>query len=318
VDVTKNASGTAKAVPKKKSKGLKKFLDSWQLLVLFLPCFVYYVMFAYVPMWGIAFSFMDYKPFLGLAGSKWVGFEHYQMFFSDPNSWTLVKNTFLISFYDLLFSFPFTIIFALIVNEIKQEKLKKAFQTVTYMPHFISTVVIVGILKSLLDPSNGMIMNVLMNFGFPKIDLFAYSEYFRPMYILSGIWQGTGWGAIIYYAALSNIDQELYEAAVIDGANKFQQIIHITIPSIIPTIVTLFILRTGSLLSVGFEKAYLMQTTANLSTSDVISTYVYRQGLAGSRFSYATAVGMFNSVINLAFLLISNYGSKKLTENSLW
>ncbi len=295
-----------------------KFRDSYQLLILFLPCLIYYIMFAYFPLWGISIAFMDYKPFKGVSGSQWVGMKHFIRFFTDPNSWKLIRNTFLLSFYDLIFAFPFTIIFALIVNEIRQERLKKAFQTVTYMPHFISTVVIVGMLKSFLNPTNGMIMNVLALFGFERIDMFSYAAYFRRLYVLSGMWQGTGWGAIIYYAALSNISQELYEAAVIDGANKFKQTIYITIPCITPTIVTLFILRTGSLLSVGFEKAYLMTTTATLSVADVISTYTYRQGLAGGQFSYATAVGLFNSVINLVFLVVANYGSRKLTDSSLW
>ena len=295
-----------------------KFKDSWQLLVLFLPCLIYYIMFNYAPLWGISIAFMDYKPFKGLAGSNWVGLQHFQRFFGDPNSWRLIKNTFLLSFYDLLFAFPFTILFALIVNEIKKEKIKKGFQTITYLPHFISTVVIVGMLKNFLDPQDGMIMNLLAMFGFDRVDMFSYAQYFRRLYVISGIWQGTGWGAIIYYAALSNIDQELYEAAGIDGANKLQQTMYITLPSIAPTIVTLLILRTGSLLSVGFEKAFLMSTSATLSVADVISTYTYRQGLAGGQFSYATAVGLFNSVINLFFLVISNYASRKFTDSSLW
>lgn len=318
--------GNAAAVRKYKPAYLRtpweesvfKFKDSWQLLILFLPCFIYYVMFSYVPIWGISIAFMDYKPFKGVAGSEWVGMKHFIRFFNDPNSLRLIRNTFLLSFYDLLFAFPFTIIFALIVNEIKNERVKKGFQTITYLPHFISTVVVVGMLKSFLEPTHGMIMNLLAAFGFERIDMFSYSQYFRRLYVLSGIWQQTGWSAIIYYAALSNIDQELYEAASIDGANKLQQTLYITLPSIASTIVTLLILRTGSLLSVGFEKAYLMTTAATLSVADVISTYTYRQGLAGSQFSYATAVGLFNSVINLLFLVIANYSSKKLTESSLW
>ncbi len=295
-----------------------KFRDSWQLLILFLPCLIYYLMFNYAPLWGISIAFMDYRPFKGLSGSAWVGLKHFTRFFNNPDSWKLIRNTFLLSFYDLLFAFPFTIIFALIVNEIKQERIKKGFQTITYMPHFISTVVIVGLLKNFLNPNSGLITNFLALLGFPRIDMFSYSRYFRRLYVLSGIWQGVGWSAIIYYAALSNINQELYESAVIDGANKLEQTWYITLPSILPTIVTLFILRTGSLLSVGFEKAYLMTTSATLSVADVISTYVYRQGLAGGEFSYATAVGLFNSVINLFFLVVANYGSRKLTDSSLW
>lgn len=294
-----------------------KFKNSYQLLILFLPCFLYYVLFAYVPIWGLSIAFKDYKPFVGFAGSNWVQFKHFDRFFSDPNSFKLIKNTFLLSFYDLIIAFPFTIVFALVVNEIKQPRLKKTFQTVTYMPHFISVVVIVGILRNFLNPGGGLLFNFLQLFGFPKIDMFSYANYFRPLYIGSGIWQGTGWGAIIYYAALSGISPELYESAVIDGANKFKQIIYITLPSIMPTIVIMFILRTGSLLSVGFDKAYLMQSPATLSTSEVISTYIYK-GLVGNQLSYSAAVGVFNSFVNLFFILAANFGASKLTETSLF
>ncbi len=298
--------------------GLRKFRQSYQLLILFLPCFIYYVMFVYIPMFGISISFMDFKPFIGFAGSKWVGLKHYIRFFTDPYSWQLVRNTFLLSFFDLLISFPATIVFALIVNELKQPRIKKSFQTITYMPHFISVVVVVGMLKNFLNPSGGLLFDLFRNFGMPNIDLFTYSQYFRGLYISSGIWQNIGWSAIIYYAALSNIDPQLYESAVIDGANKFRQITQITIPSILPTIVILFVLRTGSLLTVGFDKAFLMQTTATYSTSDVISTYVYRSGLAGNQFSYSSAVGVFNSFVNLAFVLFANYASKKVTDTGLF
>ncbi|MEA4823536.1 MAG: ABC transporter permease subunit [Clostridiaceae bacterium] len=300
------------------SPGKKKFLDSRYLLILVLPCILYLVLFNYVPIWGISISFMDYKPFLGVSGSTWVGAKHYIRFFTELNSWKLVRNTFLLSAYSLIISFPFTIFLALVVNEVRVDWTKKAFQTVSYMPHFISTVVIVGMLKSMLNPDSGLLMDFMNLFGFPRADVFTYPRYFRSLYIFSGIWQEAGWGAIIYYAALAAIDQELYEAAVIDGAGKLQQITHITLPCIAPTIVTLFVLRTGSLLSVGFEKAYLMQTTSNLVTSDVISTYVYRQGLAGSQFSYSTAVGLFNSLINLLFVVAANFVSRKLTDYSLW
>lgn len=300
------------------SPGMRKFRQSYQLLILFLPCFIYYVMFVYIPMFGISISFMDYKPFKGFADSQWVGFKHYLRFFTDPYSWQLVRNTFLLSFFDLLISFPATIVFALIVNEVRQPRLKKAFQTITYMPHFISVVVIVGMLKNFLNPSGGMLFKALQTFGMPKIDLFTHAQYFRTLYISSGIWQNIGWNAIIYYAALSNIDPQLYESAVIDGANKLRQIIYITLPSILPTIVILFVLRTGSLLTVGFDKAFLMQTPATYSTSDVISTYVYRSGLAGSQFSYSSAVGVFNAVVNLAFVLVANLAAKKLTDTGLF
>jgi len=299
-------------------RSLHKMRDSRQLLLLILPCFVYYVMFAYVPMYGISVAFMDYRPFLGFSGSEWVGMKHIQRFFTDTYSFALVRNTFLLNFYDLLFGFTFTIVFALIVNEIRQARIKKIFQTITYMPHFISIVVVVGMLKNFLNPDGGLIFSILHRFGMPRQDLFIFAEYFRFMYVASGIWQGVGWGAIIYYAAFAGIDPELYDAAVIDGANKLQQIIHITLACVLPTIIILFILRTGSLLSVGFDKAFLMQTATTYSTSDVISTYVYRSGLAGSQFSYATAVGLFNSVVNLLFLLAANYGAKKFSGTGLF
>jgi len=299
-------------------RSMHKFKDSYQLLILFLPCLIYYIMFVYIPYWGLSISFKEYRPFIGFAKSPWVGLTHYIRFFKDPYTLTLIRNTFLLSFYDLLFGFTLTIVFALIVNEVRRPKIKKAFQTITYMPHFISVVVIVGMLKHFLNPTGGLLFDILYSFGMPKIDLFTYAQYFRPLYVSSGIWQSIGWGAIIYYAAFAGIDSELYDAAAIDGATKMRQIIHITLASIRPTIMVLFILRTGSLFTVGFDKAFLMQTAATYSTSDVISTYVYRQGLAGSQFSYASAVGVFNAVVNLLFVIISNHGSKKLTETGLF
>lgn len=286
--------------------------------MLFAPCFLYFIIFKYLPMWGILISFKDFMPFKGFFGSQWVGLKHYKRFFNDPRALMLVKNTFLISFYTLIISFPYTIIFALIVNEIKNEKAKKLFQTISYMPHFISTVVVVGMLKSFLTPGSGMISNLLVSLGMEPKDLLSYPDYFRSLYVITDVWQHTGWNAIIYFAAIAGIDPALYESAIIDGANKFKQIIYITIPCIMPTIITLLILRTGSLLSVGFEKVFLMQAPSTYSVSDVISTYVYRQGLVGGQFSYSAAVGVFNSIVNFIFLVTANYLSKRLTEYSLW
>ncbi len=300
------------------AKTKKKIYESRQLLVLFAPCFLYFVIFKYLPMWGILVSFKDYMPFKGFFNSEWVGLKHYVRFFNDPRAFILVRNTFLISFYTLIFSFPYTIIFALIVNEIKQMKIKKLFQTISYMPHFISTVVVIGMLKAFLTPGSGFISNLLVSLGMEPIDMLSYPRYFRTLFVLTDMWQHTGWNAIIYFAAISNINPSLYESAVMDGANKFHQIIYITIPGIMPTIITLLILRTGSLLSVGFEKTLLMQVPATYSVSDVIATYVYRQGLVGGQFSYSTAVGLFNSLINLAFLVTSNYAARKFSEYSLW
>ena len=300
------------------SKFKKNFYESRQLLVLFAPCFLYFLIFKYLPMWGILVSFKDYMPFKGFLNSEWVGFKHYIRFYGDSRSFVLVKNTFLISFYTLIFSFPYTIIFALVVNEIRHIKIKKLFQTISYMPHFISTVVVIGMLKTFLTPGSGMISNFLVSLCMDPVDLLSYPNYFRTLFVVSDIWQHTGWNAIIYFAAIAGISPSLYESSTIDGANKFKQIIYITIPCILPTIVTLLILRTGSLLSVGFEKTLLMQVPATYSVSDVIATYVYRQGLVGGQFSYSTAVGIFNSLVNFAFLITSNYASRKLSEYSLW
>lgn len=308
----------SKSFTKTFSKTTKRIYESRQLLVLFAPCFLYFLIFKYLPLWGILVSFKDYMPFKGFLQSDWVGFKHYIRFIYDSRAFILVRNTFLISFYTLVYSFPYTIIFALVVNEIRQMKIKKLFQTISYMPHFISTVVVIGMLKAFLTPGSGMISNFLVSLGMEPIDLLSYPRYFRTLFVLTDMWQHTGWNAIIYFAAISGINPSLYESATIDGANKFHQIIYITIPSILPTIVTLLILRTGSLLSVGFEKTLLMQVPATYSVSDVISTYVYRQGLVGGQFSYSTAVGLFNSLINLAFLVTSNYAARKFSEYSLW
>ena len=298
--------------------GLKKFKDSYQLLILFLPCFVYYVMFVYVPMYGLSISFMDFRPFRGFEGSSWVGLKHYERFFTDSYSWTLVRNTFLLSFYDLIFGFTLTIVFALLVNEIRLLKVKRTFQTITYLPHFISVVVVVGMMRSFLNPDGGLLFSLLQFFGMPRTDIFIHAEYFRTLYVSSGIWQSIGWQAIIYYAAIAGINPELYESAAIDGASRFQRAIHITLACIKPTIIILLILRMGSILSVGFDKAYLMQTVTTVSVSEILNTFVYSRGIAGNEMSYASAVGVFNSVVNCIFLLAANFIAKKTTGRSLF
>lgn len=305
--------------PMAKKKPFTTRLDeSKYLLILIAPCFIYYVLFHYLPMWGILISFKDYSPFKGFFGSPWVGLKHYRAFLTNPDAPRLIMNTFLLSLYSLLWGFPAPIFFALVLNEVRNIRFKKMVQTVSYMPHFISTVVVVGMINMFLSPSRGIINTLIENLGFGKINFMLDPKYFRSIYVISGIWQGMGWGAIIYIAALSNIDQQLYEAAAIDGATRFKRIIHITIPCIAPTIIITFLLRTGSLLSVGFEKAFLMQTPATYSKSDVLSTYVYRQGLISGNFGYASAVGMFNAIVNLAFLTISNFISRRYSEISLW
>lgn len=296
----------------------KNFMQSRYLLLLLLPAIIYYILFHYLPMWGILIAFKDYKAFLGFMDSPWVGLKFFKMFFASYDMFPVIRNTFLLGFYSVIWGFPMPLIFALVLNEIRSIKYKKFVQTVSYMPHFLSTVVIVGMIQLLLSSTNGIINSLIYNMGFEKINFLQKPGYFRTIYIASDIWQSMGWGAIIYMAALSNIDPQLYEAAVIDGANKFRQLINITLPCIAPTIITMLLLRMGRVLSVGFEKVYLLQNPTIYSTSDVISTYVYRQGMVSGNFSYGTAVGLFNTVINLVFLTVSNYLARKFSETSLW
>jgi putative aldouronate transport system permease protein len=288
------------------------------LLLLLLPCVAYYFLFRYLPIWGILISFKDYKPFIGFSGSAWVGLKHYRNFFSVPEAWPLIRNTFLLGLYSILWSFPTPILFALVLNEVRNMQFKKAVQTITYMPHFLSMVIVTGMVISFLSPVRGPLNGLLKSLGRPEINFFADPKYFRTIYIASGVWQDTGWGAIIYLAALSGINPELYESAVIDGANKLRQIVSITLPMMVPTITMLLLLRVGNVLDVGFEKAYLLQNPVIYETADVLSTYVYRQGIRGAQYSFASAIGTFNSVVSLAILLLANFASRRLGETSLW
>lgn len=283
------------------------------LLLMSLPGLIWLLIFKYIPMYGVLVAFKDYSLFKGFFASKWVGFKYFIQFFKDPFFFRLIKNTFLLGLYNMLWSFPAPIILALILNEVKNKKFQKFTQTVTYLPYFISTVVIVGIMKSMFA-SDGVVNHVL-NTSTP---FFNEAGAFRTLYISSDIWSTIGYGSIIYLAAITGIDPQLYEAAKIDGASRLQNIIYITIPAIIPTITVLLILRIGSVLSVGFEKVFLMYSPATYSTADVISTYVYRKGIQDQNFSFATAVGLFNSIISLILLTTSNYFSKKTMNESLW
>jgi putative aldouronate transport system permease protein len=297
---------------------LRRIRKDRYLLLLLLPCVAYYFLFRYLPIWGIMISFKDYKPFIGFAGSAWVGLKYYANFFSVPEAWLLVRNTFLLGLYSIIWSFPTPILFALVLNEVRSVQFKKTVQTITYMPHFLSMVIVTGMVISFLSPVRGPLNGFLKSLGRPEINFFADPKYFRSIYIISGIWQDTGWGAIIYLAALSGINPELYESAVIDGANKLRQIVSITLPMMVPTITMLLLLRVGNVLDVGFEKAYLLQNPVIYETADVLSTYVYRQGIRGAQYSYASAIGTFNSVVSLAILLIANFVSRRMGETSLW
>lgn len=296
----------------------KRIYKSRYLLMLFLPCLIYYIIFKYVPMWGVAIAFKDFKAFKGFFASNWAGLKYFKMFFSSADAFVLIKNTFMLGFYTLVWGFPIPIIFALVLNEVKKTRFKKLVQTVTYMPHFISEVIVVGMVIMFLSPTSGVINNLMELLGGERINFLVEPKYFRSIYIISGLWKDTGWGAIIYLAALAGIDPQLYESALMDGANKWKQIIYITLPSIAPTIITMLILKTGGILDVGFEKVLLLQNPAIYSTSDVISTYVYRQGLMTGNMSYGSAVGLFNSIINLIFIYVSNYMARRYSETSLW
>lgn len=312
-----------KTTPKKRWSELrllvrKDFSRHWELYLFVLPAVLYYLIFHYYPMYGVQIAFRNYLPSLGFTSSPWVGLQHFRRFFQSYHFWTLLKNTLGISVYQLAVSFPLPIVFALMLNEIRHAWFKRTVQTITYAPHFISTVVIVGMLLLFLSPSNGLINQLIKALGGAPIHFMTKPEYFKTIYVLSGVWQQTGWSTVIYLAALSGVDPCLYEAASIDGASKVQKILNIDIPSILPTAIILLILNCGQIMNVGFEKVYLMQNPLNMIASDVISTYVYRAGLLSAEFSFATAVGLFNSVVNLILLLIVNKLAKKLGGQGLW
>lgn len=290
----------------------------WQLYVLALPTIICIIIFSYAPMYGAIIAFKDYKVNMGILGSPWVGLKYFKQFINLPNFETLLENTLKISIYSLLWGFPAPILLALMLNQVRSNRYKRFVQTVTYAPYFISTVVLVSMLNIFLTPSSGFINKIIENFGGQAITFMGEPKWFRTVYVASGVWQGAGWGAIIYLAALGGVDPSLYDAAMVDGASKMQRLIHIDIPCILPTIVIMFILNMGSLLNVGYEKAYLMQNSLNIPVSEIISTYVYKIGLIKGNFSFSAAVGMFNSVINFVLVISANYISRRLTENSLW
>lgn len=291
---------------------------NWQLYLLLLPSLVYIIVFCYAPMYGVVWAFKDYNPTRGILESPWVGMKYFQQFFSTSIFMKTFTNTLLLSFYSLIFSFPIPVIFALLLDQVKHSKIQRFIQTVTYAPNFISTVVLVSMIVLFLAPSSGILTNLFSFFGSGDSMYLSRPQYFRPIYIISGIWQSTGFNAIIYFAALAGVNPELHEAAMIDGAGVMRRIWSINIPAIIPTIIIMFILAMGNILSVGYEKVYLLQNGMNLSVSEVISTYVYKVGVRNAQYSFATAVGIFNSVINLILLILTNYAAKRVSDTSLF
>jgi putative aldouronate transport system permease protein len=285
--------------------------------LLMVPVVIYFILFAYKPMYGLIIAFKDYRPNLGFARSRWVGLKHFIDFFNDVYFFRLLRNTLSISLLNIVFGFPAPILLALLLNEIRSTFFKKTVQTITYMPYFISLVVVSSLIRT-YTASNGLFAQIAIATGGSAKNYLMHPQYFYPIYVISDIWQGIGWNSIIYLAALSGIDQEQYEAARIDGAGRFRRMLYITLPNLLPTIMVLFILRMGGILNVGFEKIILLYNEGIYEVADVISSYVYRRGIIQAAFSYASAVGLFNSIVNVFFLVTANTLSRKFTESSLF
>lgn len=297
---------------------LKKDLRrNWGLYLMFVPVMVYFILFSYKPMYGALIAFKNYKPTLGFAKSKWVGFDQFIRYFNSPFFVRTFRNTLVLSFELLLFGFPAPIILALLINEVHNKPFKKTVQTLTYLPHFISMIVVVGMITD-FSLSTGLFNDIIVFFGGERSPLLQNPNLYRTIYIISDIWQQVGWGSIIYLAALSGVQEQLYDAAAIDGANRFQKLWNVTLPGIMPTIITMLILRIGQLMSIGYEKTILLYNSSTYETADIISSYVYRVGILEQNWSYSTAIGLLNSVINLILLVLANRMSKKLADTSLW
>ncbi len=298
----------------------KKYLEhNWQLWVMLLPAIVYIFVFCYVPMYGVQLAFREYSFKTGITGGKWVGFKYFRQYFTSNMFWPTLRNTFIISFTSIVVGFPAPIILAMIINQLRNKKWKRVVQTTVYIPYFISVVVMVSMINVLFQNNSGVIGNLLKSSGLVEetVNILGSAKTFVPLYVLTGVWQGMGWNSIIYIAALSSVDTQLYDACKIDGANRWQTMWHIDFPAILPTIMILLIMNMGNVLSVGFDKVYLMQNSLNLGVSQVISTYVYNVGIKSSQFSFGTAVGLFNTLVNFIFLIITNWISKKTTGTGL-
>ena len=305
-------------VPKKKINYTVYFKNNWQLYVLILPAIIYFIVFNYMPLYGIQIAFKDFKAVFGISGSKWVGLKHFENFFHAYYFKRLLANTLLLNVYNLLWSFPVPIILAILLNQIKGPKIKRFIQTSIYVPYFISTVVLAGMLYIFLSPTSGIFNILRQALGMKSVDFMSDAKAFRTIYIVSGIWQSAGWGTILYIASLSGVDPSLYEAAEIDGASIWQKIRYIDMPSIVPVIVMVFILDCGKLLSSNTDKALVMQTAGNIPTSDIIGVYVYNVGLGSGQFSYTTAIGLFINIINFIIIITANQISKKISDVGLF
>lgn len=306
------------AIITKRSKFFRDLNRSKYLLLLALPTFIYMVIFKYLPMYGIIISLFDYNAYLGLSRSKFVWFEHFYAFFNNVDFLKILKNTVLLGVNRLVWCFPAPILLALVLNEVRNIRFKKIVQTISYLPYFVSVSVVAGMTVMLLNPTSGLVNIFITALGGEPIYFMSKPELFRPIYIITEIWQGAGYGSIVYLAAIAAIDPTLYESAVLDGANKLKQIIYITLPGIAQTLIVMLILNTGHITSISFDKAFLLQNPLIMSTADVLSTYIYRYGVKSTNYSYATAAGLFNSVISVVFVYTSNTISKKIGDNNLF
>lgn len=306
-------------VPQKSSSELKKRLwkNKW-LYVMLLPGVFYFIIFKYIPMFGITIAFQDYKPFKGVGGSDWVGLKHFERLFTEPDFINILTNTLLLFGMNLLFFFPIPIVLALMLNEVRLSFFKRTFQTLVYLPHFMSWVIIVSISFVMLTSDGGIVNELLVFFGFEKIDFLLSPEWFRPTYIIQVIWREAGWGTIIYLAAIASVDPQLYEAARMDGAGRLRQVWHITLPAIRSVIVILLILKIGDVLELGFEHVYLLLNSMNREVAEIIDTYVYTAALKQGKFSYATAIGFFKSFIGLVLVMLANRLAKKMGEEGVY
>lgn len=300
---------------RKVRKALKR---DWQLLLLCTLPILYFIVFHYIPMYGVQIAFKDFKAADGIWGSAWCGFKHFKRFFSSSQFWPLIKNTLGLSFLQILLGFPIPILLSVMLNQVRNQKYRKFVQSIVYCPHFISIVVLTGMLYIFLSPRNGIINNIIQALGGEPVFFLGDARYFKMTFVISGIWQNAGWSAIIYIAALAGISPDLYEAAQVDGANKWQRIRHIDIPGILPTMVMMLILEMGKVMSLGFQKAYLMQNAQNLAASEIISTYIYKVGMIDAQYSYSAAINLFNNLVNILLLVLVNRLAKKMTNNSLW
>ncbi len=301
-----------------RNKILIKIKRNWILYLFLIPALVYLAVFNYAPIYGLQIAFKNFRIADGFGGSEWVGLKWFTRFFNTPRFWSILKNTLTISIYSLLVSFPLSILLALILNNIKKNGYKKFAQTITYMPHFISIVVLVGMLNVFFSPRSGLVNTILGWFGVSPIYFMGLENYFPHMYVWSGVWQSMGWNSIIYLAALAGVDPSLHEAARIDGANKVKRIWHIDLPTIMPTMSIMLIMSFGRIMSVGYEKVYLMQNDLNLNTSEIISTYVYKMGILNQQYSYSSAINLFNNLINFILVIIMNKVTTKMTNSGLW